>query len=131
MYGENTEACENRIWGVRGYLPKRKGVGGKVQGKADVPALYTLNSTILLDLHKAIMTGLCLQSCTRVRDIEHKNVVYSDDTDGHVSATHNCKFPTEMVVEDMRKSAEIWNNLIMISVGSLALHKTSWRLLAW
>ena len=31
----------------------------------------------------------------------------------------------------MRKRAEIWNNLIMISGGSLALHKKSWRLLAW
>ena len=63
--------------------------------------------------------------------IEHNNVTYSDDTDGHVSAEHDDDSPTESVIEKMRESAKMWNNLVMISGGSLALHKTSWRLLAW
>ena len=37
-------------------------VGGEVQGKADVPALYTLNRYVLLEAHKSIAPGLCLQS---------------------------------------------------------------------
>ena len=99
-------------------------IGGEVQGKADVPAFYTLNSSILLEAHKTIAPGLCLQSCTRARAIEHNNVAYSDDTDGHVSAEHDDGAPTESVIEKMRESARMWNNLIMISGGSLALHKT-------
>jgi hypothetical protein len=106
-------------------------VGGEVQGKADVPALYTLNRYVLLEAHQSIAPGLCLQSCTRARVIEHNNVAYSDDTDGHVSAEHDDDSPTESVIEKMRESAKMWNNLVMISGGSLALHKTSWRLLAW
>ena len=81
-------------------------VGGEIQGKADVPALYTLNSSLSLDLHKAISPGLCLQSCTIARAIKYNNVVYSNDIDVHVSAEHNSEFLIERVVEDMRESAE-------------------------
>ena len=58
-------------------------------------------------------------------------MAYWDATDVHISAEHNTEFPMERVIEDMRESANKWNNLILISGGSLALHKTSWRLLAW
>ena len=58
-------------------------------------------------------------------------MAYSDDTDRHVSAEHNSELLTEGVIEKMRESAKKWNNLIMILGCSLALHKTSWRLLAW
>ena len=64
-------------------------VGGEVQCKAGVSALYTLISSILIESHRAIAPGLCLQSCTRARAIKHNNVAYSDDTDGHISAEHN------------------------------------------
>ena len=37
----------------------------------------------------------------------------------------------ESVIEGMQESVKIWINLIMISGGSLYLHKTSWRILAW
>ena len=94
-------------------------------------ALYISNSSILLDLHRAIAPGLCLQSCTRAQAIKHNIVAYSDDTDEYFSAEHNSEFPMEMVVEDMRGSAKNLNNLIMISGGSLVLHNTSWRLLVW
>ena len=100
-------------------------VGGEIQGKADVPALYTLGISILIHSYKAIASGSCIQNCTRSRAIEHNNVAFSDNTDGHVSAEHNCKFPTEMVLGDIRQNVRVWNNLVMISCGSLALHKKS------
>ena len=81
-------------------------MGGEVQGKADVPALYALNSPILLEAHKSIAPGLYLQSCTRARAIEHNNVAYYDDMDGHVLAEHDSESPTESVIENMRESAE-------------------------
>ena len=56
-------------------------------------------------------------------------MAYSDDTDGRVLAEHDDDSPMESVIEKMRESAKMWNNLIMISGGSLVLHKTSWRLL--
>ena len=34
-------------------------------------------------------------------------------------------------VEGMRQIVRIWNNLIIIAGGSLALYKICWRLLAW
>ena len=91
-------------------------VGGEVQGKADV-------SSILLESHRAIAPGLCLHSCTRELAIGPNNVAYSDDTDGHVYAHHDSDTPVESVMEDMRESAKMWNNLVMILCGSLALHK--------
>ena len=94
-------------------------LGGANEGKADVLMLYTLGISILLHSHKAIAPSLCLQSRTRAWAIEHNNVAYLNEPDGHVSAEHNCEFPTEMVVEDMRQSPIVLNNLTMISVGSL------------
>ena len=35
------------------------------------------------------------------------------------------------IIERLRKSAEVWKNLIQLTGGTLALHKTHWRLLAW
>ena len=68
----------------------------------------------------------------RARAINHNNIAYLDSTDWHVSsAAHDFEFSMEIVVEDMRKSVKVGNNLIMMSGGSLALHKTSWRSLAW
>ena len=67
MLREITEAQKNRTVGVQGDLPTRKKelrAGGKVQCKADVPVLYTLNISILLNSHKAIACNLCFQSCT-------------------------------------------------------------------
>ena len=63
--------------------------------------------------------------------IEHNNEVYLEDMDRHVSAEHNYETPMQIVVEDMRQGVKFWNNLTMITGGSLAPHKTSWMLLTW
>ena len=39
--------------------------------------------------------------------------------------------PIGCVVDGLRDSGTKWNNLIQITGGALALHKTCWRLLAW
>ena len=71
---------------------------GGVQGKADVSALYTLISSILLESHNAITPGIYLQSYTWAQAIEHNNMAHSDHTDGHVSEEHNSDFPMESVI---------------------------------
>ena len=83
---------------------KRNQEWGGFQGKADIPALYILISSILLEPHKSIAPELFLQSYTRERAIKHNNVAYSDDTDGHVSANHDSDSPLESVIGDMRES---------------------------
>ena len=93
-----TEAGSPSQGGVALFWRERARVGGEVQGKADVPALYTLNSSILLEFPKSVALGLFLQSCTRERAIEHNNVAYSDDTDGHVSVNHYSESPMESVI---------------------------------
>ena len=58
--------------------------------------------------------------------------MYKFDKSGMGDGNENGDTPMESVTEGgMQESAKIWNNLIMISGGSLALHKTSWRILAW
>ena len=82
---------------VRTYHQEKEepGVGGEVQGKADVPALHTLISSILLESHKSIVPSLYLHRCTMARAIEHNNVAYSDDTDEHVLVEYDSESPTE------------------------------------
>ena len=81
--------------------------------------------------HKTISPGLTLGSCTGERKIKHNNVLYSDDNDGHVSAPPEEEYSKGYVIERLHKSVEVWNKLIQLSGGALALHKTHWRLLAW
>ena len=63
MREEITEARQNRTWGAYGDLLIRKGrttSGGEVQGKADLPALYTLDSSILLTCTRQLrLTHTC------------------------------------------------------------------------
>ena len=102
-------------------------MGGEVQGKAHVPALYTLDSFIFLESHKSIAPGLCLQSYMQSNTtMWHTPITQTDMS----PQTIDSESPMESVIEYMRESEKKWNNLIMILGGSLALHRTSWRILA-
>ena len=59
---------------------------GELQCKADVPAFFYQQSSVLLRVHNEIAPCLHLASSTRKRNITHNNISYSDDNDSHVSA---------------------------------------------
>ena len=93
--------------------------------------LFTQHSSIMLKAHGDTAPGLTLESCTRERRIKHNNVSYSDNNDGHVLAPPVEDNPTGYVIERLHKSTEVWNKLIQLTRGALALHKIHWRLMAW
>ena len=106
-------------------------LSGVLQGKADVPALVCKQSLVLLKASSEIAPGLHVNSCTRERSIPHNNISYSDDNDSHVLAQYWHDDLIGHVVEGLRYSSTKWNNLLHITRGALALHKTCWRCLAW
>ena len=106
-------------------------LSGELQGKADVPVLFCNQSSVFLKSHNKIATGLHINSCTRERSINHNNISYSDDNDRHVSAPYDKDCPIGCVLDGLRDSGTKWNNLVQITGGVLALHKTCWRILAW
>ena len=109
----------------------RPSFGGEVQGKADCLALFTQQSSIVLQAHRDIAPGLEIWRCTGERSIKHNNISYLDDNDGHVSAPQGVKNPTLYAMEANRKSSTAWNRLVQLTGGALALHKTEWRALVW
>ena len=106
-------------------------IEGETQGKPDVPVMYGLQSSTLLRAHTNIAPGLELKSCTGRRSICHNNIAFVDDTDGRVSAATDSEHPTGDVISAIQDSAQKWSDLVNITGGSLAMHKTEWRLLAW
>jgi hypothetical protein len=85
-------------------------IEGEVQGKGDVPSLYTQQSSIMNKTQQRCAPGCLLNSCTMRRSISHHNIMFVDDTDGHVSATHNSENPIKEVAGKMQSSVSTWNN---------------------
>ena len=59
--------------------PGEPALCGEIQGKADVPLLFTASSSAILKAHAALAPGLHLKSCTGERSIKRHNVSYVDD----------------------------------------------------
>ncbi|KAL7528483.1 hypothetical protein ACHAXR_002471 [Thalassiosira sp. AJA248-18] len=108
-------------------------IGGEVQGKGDVPALFLQQSSALLKAkaHASIAPGLTMESCTGKRSIKRHSVAYVDDTDENVTVDRDSEFPIHQAVRRGQKSAQIWSNLANITGHSMALQKTNWRMIAW
>ena len=83
--------------------------------------------------HKSIVDGLNIDSCDMTRSINHHNIAYADDNDGHATAdksTHQEQAAHE-AVSRLRSSAQHWSNLTSLARGYIALHKWNWQLIAW
>ena len=66
-------------------------LGGELQGKSDVPALFAQQSLIILQAHQKITAGMNMNSCSGKRNIQPNTIFYSVDNDSHILAPHECK----------------------------------------
>ncbi|KAL3762232.1 hypothetical protein ACHAWU_004770 [Discostella pseudostelligera] len=112
-------------------LPEAPEIGGMVQGKADVPQWSTQQSNAMLQAHTDMTEGLHIVSPNLSRAIRHNSVSFADDTDGQVSRPPTAPTPIPSVVQDLQHNAQVWNNLVNICGGLIALHKCNWQLIAW
>ncbi len=106
-------------------------IAGEIQGKADNPALFTACSSGILKTHESLAPGLELHGCFRERLMKRNNVSYVDDNDGNVSADYGSDRPLDELIERMKLSSTIWNEVVRYSGQSLAYHKCAWQALAW
>ena len=111
--------------------PGDKTVGGEVQGKADVPTLWTATSSTMLKTHAALAPGLQLNSCTKQRSMKRHNICYVDDNDGQTSAQPESEDPMAEVLSHLDQSTQLWSDITNFTGQTLAFHKTKWQLLAW
>ncbi len=114
-----------------GNTPDCTPLGGMVQGKADVPQWSTQQSDALLKAHCSLATGLNIKSPSLCRQISHHSISYADDTDGQTSCPPATMSPVRTVVSTLQHSAQVWNKLVQICGGLIALHKYNWTLIAW
>ena len=93
--------------------------------------MYVQQSSILLQAHSDVAPCIHLNSCTGKRAIKRNSIAFVDDTAGQTSAKYGSPKPIDEAVTKLQKSAQIWNELVTLTGGSLALHKTHWQILAW
>jgi hypothetical protein len=79
---------------------------GEIQGTDDTPLLFSMLSNVAIQAHKSFTPGLTLESPTLQRQIQHHNIAYVNDADGHVSADYHSEDPTAEATEKMNQSAQ-------------------------
>ncbi|KAL7545458.1 hypothetical protein ACHAWF_008807 [Thalassiosira exigua] len=68
-------------------------IGGKIQGKGDVPPCYVILGDTILKAHATMAKGLHIPSPDGSRAMKRHNVSYADDNNGHVSANFHSLEP--------------------------------------
>jgi hypothetical protein len=114
-----------------GNTPGTVLLGGMVQGKADVPQWSTQQSDAMLSAFSNLAQGLHISSPSLGCAITHRNISFADDTDAQNSQPPGATDPIPAVVRDLQHGAKVWNCLVQICGGQLALHKCNWTLIAW
>jgi hypothetical protein len=114
-----------------GNTPDITPLGGMVQGKADVPQWSTQQSDAMLSAFSQLTQGLHISSPSLSRAITHRNISFADDTDAQNSQPPGAPDPIPAVVRNLQHGAQVWNHLVQICGGQLALHKCNWTLIAW
>ena len=114
-----------------GNTPGTVPLGGMVQGKADVPQWSTQQSDAMLSAFSTLAPRLHISSPSLCRAITHRNISFADDTDAQTSQPPGASDPIPAVVCDLQHGAQVWNCLVQICGGQLALHKCNWTLIAW
>jgi hypothetical protein len=104
---------------------------GEIQGTVDTLILFSMLSSVAIKAHKSYTPGLQLASPTLLREINHHNIAYVDNADGHVSADYQSKDPIFEAVTKMNASAQGWSDVNNLTGGLLAYHKTKWQMIAW
>ena len=68
------------------------------------------------------------------REISHKGVMFVDDRTDHFGgdgSNEDFEDDFEMCMANAQKGAQTWCDLTRINGGLVALHKTSWKAIAW
>ncbi|NCG03649.1 MAG: hypothetical protein GWP22_09365, partial [Actinomycetales bacterium] len=135
MTMERLESHPQTVLGISdmyySQLPGEPFIGGEVQGKADVPQKSSQQADVIIKVHKKLASGLHFDSPNMQRSIDHHNTKYVDDNDGHVSASPDSEDPVGEVLEANQHSAQVWRDLVSLTGGLVAMHKSNWQLIAW
>jgi hypothetical protein len=89
-----------------GQEPNEPEIGGEVQGKGDVPSLWSVQSDTLLRAHEKRAFGMHLRNPNGTRSIKRCNTQFVDDDDGWASAPFESEFPMHETVRRMQHDAQ-------------------------
>ena len=94
-------------------------LGGRL---GNVPQLFNLHCGAQLTIHRELAPGLLIHNPTQDRQIDHNNVTYADDNDGHTTADRDHPEHIKNAVSKLEISSQTWNDLTVLGGGSVALH---------
>ena len=109
-------------------------IHGQGQGSRAGPPTWVFVSSLILDGMKQLANKLHFR-CLK-QELHHKrtNDAFVDDVTGyanHFLEELNHNKVLEEVLQRMQEDATLWNNLLHISGGKLALHKCLYYTIAW
>ena len=109
-------------------------IHGQGQGSRAGPSTWVFVSSLLLDCMEQLASGVHF-TCPRRQLHHHRhNDAFVDDVTGYtnlfVAELKGCS-QTNEVLALMQRDASIWNELLHISGGKLALHKCLYYIISW
>ena len=109
-------------------------IHGQGQGSRAGPPTWVFVSSLLLDCMEKLATGVHF-TCP-YQQVHHRrhNNAFVDDVTGYtncfVDELHGCH-KVDKTLTLMQKDATIWNELLQVSGGKLALHKCLYYVVSW
>jgi hypothetical protein len=104
-------------------------MAGEYQGKADAAPLWSAESHTFLRTHQQLAEGSFMPHVIdQVIAIRKNNDAYVDDDDMTKTARgKNFDDLAKMLVTETQTSAQLWNDIIFLSGGGVAHHKSMWQ----
>ena len=106
---------------------------GTGQGSANSPAIWCFLSSTLFDCYDQVVRPACYASPTGDTVVSLGMLGFVDDCNGQSNLfdADGSSATVHKIVENTRKNAQHWNNLLAASGGALELSKCSCHILQW
>jgi len=106
-------------------------VAGETQGKDYVACIWSVMSHTLLRAHSAIHNGIELKSINSKQSIVKNTDAFIDDCNG-VASKQQCtaRESKDATRTHLQNGAQLWADLINVTGGAIAFHKSGWQMLA-
>ena len=106
-------------------------LNGEVQGKGDVPSIWSLESQILIQAHHDMCHGIELISANKHKRSKRNNDVFVDDTDNWAECTSMRPDSATITVTTLTAAAQAWADILAVTGGAIAFDKCKWTGLTW
>ena len=105
---------------------------GEIQGKADDPCIWSVESHTMLRAHRKLHKGLYLPSVDGTRAINKNSDAFVDDCNGMTNRAGDSFAAAEEATRSaLQTGAQLWSDIIEGPGQAIACHKSIWQMQAF